>query len=98
MMIKYNLIYSILTFLILFAGCSTEKVATTKVSEIGDLNEPVDKGLIYSLPKTELYFHITLVKTTVIPGPYNSYGEELLGLSQVPHSLNTYWDISDIKI
>ena len=90
-MMKYKIVIVLLATVIIFSsGCGTEKQASTTVSRIDTLEKPLDKGMIYALPKTGLFFHIELIKTTVIPGPYNKYGEGLLGLSQVPHKLNTY--------
>ncbi len=88
----------VLIALLMIQACKTQKRATTSVTPAENFEEPVERGVVYALPKTELFFNIRLVKTTVVPGPYHEHGEELLGLSQVPHNLNTYWELEDIEI
>ncbi|MFP3861219.1 MAG: DUF4831 family protein [Bacteroidales bacterium] len=88
---------SILLVGFLAVSCGTEKKATTTVTKVDEM-EKIDQGMLYALPQTELFFNVKVIKTTVIPGPYNNYAAKFLGLSSVPHNYNTFFEIEDIDI
>ncbi|MGM0497682.1 MAG: DUF4831 family protein [Bacteroidota bacterium] len=79
-------------------GCRTEEEATTTVTPVDSTSEYTEGNLIYGLPRTQLYFDIQLIRKTIIPGPYHSYGKKLLGISSIPDKKKLLWSIEDICI
>ncbi len=88
----------LLTGLLIFTGCKTEKKATTKVYRVDSTTQKIDRGIVYSLPKTYLDISVQLVRRTHIPGPYHEYAEKLLGVSNVNHNKENLWKINNITI
>lgn len=97
---KHNLFSLIIGTFILFSlmGCKTEEKAVTKVVPIDTTKYYGSEGFLYSLPETNLYFDIELIRETKVPGPYHSYGEQLLGVSGIPHEQIVSWQIQNISI
>lgn len=97
-----KLVYFIVGALILMVAgisCKTEQQATTQTYKVDSANsQKIRSGLVYGLPKTQLTFQVMLQRDVIIPGPYHEYGEELLGLSKVPHNRKISWNIGDIHI
>ncbi len=91
-------VFVLLIFIILIGSCKTEEKAVTTVTPIDSTSQYSAENLIYGLPRTHLYFDIQLVRKTIIPGPYHKYGEQLLGISSVPHKKKKLWSISDVKM
>jgi len=83
---------------ILSYGCITEEQATTTVTPVDSTSKFTAGNLIYGLPRTQLYFDIQLIRRTTIPGPYHSYGENLLGIASIPNEKIKEWSIDDIRV
>jgi hypothetical protein len=89
----------IVALMLTVLGCKTEKKATTRVYKINPADsEKIRGGVIYGLPKTQLTFKIKALRNVHIPGPYHEYGEQLLGLENIPHSKEIHWEIAGIRI
>ncbi len=82
--------------LFMFAGCSSQApvVSSGHISKI-DTDHPV---LYYLLPRTVVAVDVTVKKTTVIPGPYAGYAEQLLGLGNVIFSPSSNFEIAGVDI
>jgi len=96
--IKLSLPLFIGISLLFLYSCKTEEQATTIIEPLDSTNIYNDGDILYALPRTKLHFTLKLTRTVSIPGPYHQYGEQLLGLSSIPHKRQTDWDISDIHI
>ena len=96
--IRNSFVFMLLILLLVAGSCKTEEKAVTTITPVDSTSQYTSENLIYGLPRTHLYFDIQLVRKTIIPGPYHKYGEQLLGISSVPHKKNKVWNISDIKI
>lgn len=56
------------------------------------------EGVTYSLPRTGLRVIVKATKESFVPGPYASYAEQLLGLTDVKARPETKWILRDIQI
>ena len=81
---------------LLIISCKT--TSETKTEKLDANRFVAESGIIYSLPKTNLTFKVEAVRTDIFPGPYHEYAEKYIGLTDVPHSKETKWQISNIKI
>ena len=91
-------VFMLLVFVLMTGSCKTEEKAVATITPIDSTSQYASKSLIYGLPRTYLYFDFQLVRKTIVPGPYHKYGEQLLGISSVPHKITKEWSISDIVI
>jgi hypothetical protein len=56
------------------------------------------EGIIYSLPRTNLFITVKLVKESYKPGPYAAFAEKYLGFQNVKTSASDNWKITEIKV
>lgn len=54
--------------------------------------------VLYSLPRTQLAFEITLSRTDIKAGPYFNYGERLLALKDVATEDKVVWTLNQINV
>lgn len=55
-------------------------------------------GVVYALPETVIRLDVWVAKTEFVKGPYASYANRLLGLSNVISSNKSSYNISSVKI
>lgn len=79
-----------------FSACTVPEQLV--VTNIQDLTRYPSGCSVYALPRTRLAVTITAVSYTTVPGPYSSYAEEFLGISEVPLNKQTHWELRDIYL
>lgn len=84
-----------LLILLVAASCSTSSVTTTNLRDLASF-EP--DAIVYALPQTRLVFTVTAEKSVFVPGPYNKYASEFLGITGAQANPLTKWSIIDIKL
>ena len=67
--------------ILLFACGASEKIVVTNVHDMAAYQPG---SYIYSLPRTRLVITVTSVRHTIIPGPYNEFAEQYLGITGAP--------------
>jgi len=82
--------------LVFITSYSFAQIMTQKVNPSDDFSS--SKGMIYALPKTIIRLDVWVEKTQNIPGPYASYANRLLGLSEVITTKYNAFQISEVKI
>jgi hypothetical protein len=91
-------------FLLLSVGissCFTEKKASGPSSAISKVADTVRLGngsLVYALPRTVFIVKVEVERTIMIPGPYASYAEDLLGLKDVVKDRDEHWSIKSMSV
>ncbi len=63
-----------------------------------DAQPDFTEGITYALPRTGVRVHVKAMKETFEPGPYASYADQLLGISNARTSANVKWHITDVKL
>jgi hypothetical protein len=81
--------------LILSVSCSTTSVTTTNLRDLASF-EP--DARIYALPQTRLVVTAIAERITLIPGPYNKYAKEFLGIDGAESLEKTSWNLVDLKL
>jgi hypothetical protein len=82
-------------FILALAACSTGRITTTNLH---DLTAFEPNSQVYSLPQTRIVITATAVKTDFIPGPYQKYAKEFLGIDLITTLPNTSWKLVDYKL
>jgi hypothetical protein len=90
---RYKVIFSAFV-LIGFASCAT--ISVRHLDTNGD--KPKSGGVYYSLPKTIVTVEVTLNKTYKVKGPYSSYAQKYLGLSNIITENSTSYDLAGITL
>lgn len=85
-----------LVSLLALASISFAQVYTQKVNPSETYTSA--NGVVYALPETVIRLDVWIEKTEFIQGPYASYANRLLGLSNVITSNNSAYNISSVKI
>jgi len=87
----------IIIFILLFGAThSFAQLMTQKVNPAEDYSSK--KGIVYALPKTVIRLDVWVEKTENIRGPYASYANRLLGISQIIEKNSNEYRIRDVKI
>ena len=84
-----------LIILLVGYGCNSTRVINVK--NAGDY-EIKSNGVVYSLPKTILKIEVEATKFETKAGPYASYAEKFLGISDIHAYDSVKWQITDIDI
>jgi hypothetical protein len=77
---------------------SCKPTSFTTTQKINKSEIVTKQGIIYALPKSNISFMVEAVRTDIVPGPYHDYAEKYIGISNVPHSQNSQWKITNINI
>ena len=86
----------IILFIVIFGyGCNTVNIINVNNTE--DIEIKKD-GIIYSLPKTVFNIEVEVSRTETKAGPYASYAEKYLGISNVIKKDSVSWQITDVNI
>jgi hypothetical protein len=80
---------------LLAVSCSTSSVVTTNLRDLASFEA---NAQIYALPQTRLVVMATAGKNVFIPGPYQKYSDEFLGIKGTSNQSSTTWNIIDIKL
>ena len=91
-------IIKIIIYILVFGlvSCKLNSVSTTKKINKSEIISK--QGIFYALPKTNINFMVEAVRTDIVPGPYHNYAEKYIGISNVPHSQISQWEITNINI
>jgi hypothetical protein len=90
-----KLVFRALTMLLL-AGCSSSAYYVHRVDPQTD-NE-ISGKLYYTLPQTTLKIEVEQTHQIFIPGPYNSYALQFLGIKEVKTQKSEEYNINKISI
>lgn len=89
--------YKVIFFAIVIIGLAS--CATLNVRHLDTTGEkPKNGGIYYSLPKTVVTIEVTLNKTYKVKGPYASYAQKYLGLSNIITENSTSYDLAGITL
>ncbi|UCG28956.1 MAG: DUF4831 family protein, partial [Bacteroidales bacterium] len=90
---------SIILFLlfILIGGCTTVEYYI-RGRALAESDQISGNSLVYALPRTMLYFEVTVKKTTYKHGPYYRYAEKYIGITDASDDDWEEWTIDDIRI
>jgi hypothetical protein len=56
------------------------------------------EGITYALPRTGLRLKVKAVKETFEPGPYASFAEQLLGITDAKNRASVNWVIDEVNL
>lgn len=87
-------VFLLLGILLMACGAS-EKITVTNVH---DLSAHQPGSYIYSLPRTRLAIRVTAVRHYIIPGPYNEFAEQFLGIQGALSLSKTEWELYSISV
>lgn len=57
----------------------------------------ITEGITYSLPRTGIRVHVKARQITIVPGPYASFAEQLLGIRDVKTQAQTIWEFEEVS-
>jgi len=86
--------FVILSSLLIACGAS-EKIVVTNVHDLA-AHQP--GSYIYSIPRTRLAVSVSAVRHHTIPGPYNEFAEQFLGITGAASVSKYAWEICAIDI
>lgn len=92
--IKLSCFVSLFTFVI--SSCTSKEVTTIK--PIDQVSQLSPRGMIYSLPRTNLRVKVTSDNVVFKAGPYAQFAEKYLGIKDVNIESFNYWQISAIEV
>jgi hypothetical protein len=80
---------------ITLAACSPGKIITTNLHDLASY-EPGAR--VYSLPQTRIVVSAEAVKSDFVPGPFQQYAKEFLGIDNTQKQPYTRWELAHIKL
>jgi hypothetical protein len=69
-----------------------------KKKEDGTATPVFSEGITYALPRTGVRIYVKTVKETFEPGPYATYADQLLGVTDAKTSAGVKWAINEVVI
>jgi hypothetical protein len=78
--------------LLIIPAAAQRRSATTAPDKLS-----VTDGIIYSLPRTGIRVHVKARQTTVAPGPYAPFAEQLLGIRDAKTQAQTIWEFENVR-
>ena len=92
-----NLLLVLFALVILSFNACKPQQKSFNVINLNDAYGIRKYSTLYSLPKTVVRVNLEVVKTTYKKGPYHSYAESNLGLSDVVSKNKEFWKITGVK-
>ncbi|MDD2196819.1 MAG: DUF4831 family protein [Bacteroidales bacterium] len=80
----------------LFASACSKKIAS--VMPVEQALSLTSKGMVYTLPSTNLLVTVTAEHRVYIPGPYSQYAKKYLGIDNVLSQANNEWSMVSFGI
>jgi hypothetical protein len=81
----------ILAMLLIIPAAAQRRTATTPAMPL------ITEGITYSLPRTGIRVHVKARQTTIVPGPYASFAEQLLGIRDAKTQAQTIWEFEEVS-
>lgn len=80
----------------LFTSACSKKI--TSVVPAGQALSLTSKGMVYTLPATNLQVTVTAEHRVYVPGPYSQYAKKYLGIDNVPSQGESEWSMVSFGI
>lgn len=85
-------IFAMLMAMLLIIPATAQRRATPSTAV-----PSVTEGITYSLPRTGIRVNIKARQTTIAPGPYAAFAEQLLGIRDVKTQPTTIWEFEKVS-